>query len=210
MTVQVLLADDHPIVREGLKAVLGRQGFKVVGDASDGRAAVRLAQKLRPHVVILDLVMPGLNGLDAAIEIQKTCPSTNAILLTMHDEDQYVLQALRAGIRGYILKTQAPEDLAHAVREVSRGKLYLGPGVWQTLAQASLAKTVVPRNPLTRRERQVLQLIAEGETTKEIAVSLGIAPKTAERHRSRLMEKLGIHATAGLVRYAIREGLIQP
>ena len=121
MTVRVLLADDHPIVREGLKAVLERQGFKVVGDASDGRAAVRLAQELRPHVVILDLVMPGLNGLDAAIEIQKTGPSTNAILLTMHGEDQYVLQALRAGIRGYILKTQAPEDLAQAVREVSRG-----------------------------------------------------------------------------------------
>src|SRR5206468_2885950 len=117
MKLRVLLADDHPIVREGIKAVLERQGFKVVGDASDGREAVRLAQELRPHVAILDLVMPGLSALDAAIEIQKTCRSTNAILLTMHGEDQYVLRALRAGIRGYVLKTQTPEDLAQAVRE---------------------------------------------------------------------------------------------
>jgi DNA-binding NarL/FixJ family response regulator len=154
--------------------------------------------------------MPVLNGMDAAIEIQQTCPRTKAILLTMYPEDQYVLQALGAGIRGYVIKTQAAEDLVHAVRQVSCGMLYLSPGITQTIVDAFLAKSGVPRNPLTARERQVLQLIAEGRTTKEIASFMTITTKTAESHRSHIMEKLGIHETAGLVRYAIRQGLIQP
>jgi len=161
-------------------------------------------------VAVLDLAMPLLNGLDTAREILRISPRTRTILLTMHPEDHYIFEALRAGIEGYVLKTQAAEDLVRAIREVFRGMIYLSPGVSRAVVQAYLAKTDLPPDPLAPRERQVLQLVAEGKTTKEIAVLLGISVKTAESYRSRIMQKLDIHETAGLVRYAIRRGLIQP
>lgn len=210
MPLQILLADDHLIVREGLKAILEREGFDVIGEASDGREAVQLARTLHPDVAILDLSMPLLNGMQAAQEILHVSPRTRIILLTMHTEDHYVLEAIRAGIRGYVVKRQAASELVQAIREVANGAVYLSPSISAAVVQAYLHKTELPADPLTRRERQVLQLVAEGKTTKEVAQLLGISTKTAESHRTRMMAKLDIHETASLVRYAIRRGLIQP
>jgi len=210
MSIQILLADDHPIVREGFKTLLEREGLRVIGEASDGHEAVRLARTLHPDVAVLDLSMPLLNGLQAAQEIVTACPRTRTILLTMYTEDHYVLEAIRAGVRGYVVKRQAVTDLVQAIREVANGAIYLSPAVSQAVVQAYLGKTDLPPDPLSSRERQVLQLVAEGKTTKEIAELLGVSIKTAESHRTHIMEKLDIHETAGLVRYAIRRGLIQP
>ncbi|TLY28607.1 MAG: response regulator transcription factor [Nitrospirae bacterium] len=210
MSLHILLADDHLIVRQGLKVLLEREGFDVVGEACDGREAVRLAQELSPDIALLDLTMPLLNGVDAGRAILQTSPKTKVVLLTMHTENHYVLDALRAGIKGYVLKTKAAEELVQAIQEVSLGKLYLTPGVSEVVVQAYLAKTDLPPEPLSLREREVLQLIAEGKTTKEVAVVLGISVKTAESHRTRMMEKLNVHETASLVRYAIKRGIVQP
>lgn len=210
MPLKILLADDHTLVREGLKALLEREGFAVVGQASDGREATDLARTVRPDIAVLDLTMPSLNGIEAARALHQDSPRTKSIILTMYTEDQYVLQALRAGVKGYVLKTRAAADLIQAIREVSHGAIYLSPGVSQALVSAYLAKTELPPDPLTPREREVLQLVAEGKTTKEIAVILGISVKTVESHRGRTMQKLDIHETASLVRYAIRRGLVQP
>ncbi len=210
MAVTVLLADDHVIVRQGLKALLEREGLKVTAEASDGREALRLAQDVQPDVAVLDFAMPLLNGVDAAREMRKVAPKTRMILLTAYREDQYILEALQAGFRGCVLKTQAASDLAGAIREVSRGAVYLSPGVSQVVVDAYLAKTDLPTDPLSPRERQVLQLVAEGKSTKEIASVLGISVKTADSHRTRIMSKLDIHETASLVRYAVRRGLVQP
>jgi two-component system response regulator NreC len=208
--LNVLLADDHQIVRQGLRALLEREGFNVVAEAADGHEAVKLAETLLPDVAVLDLTMPSLNGIDAAQQMLRLSQGIKIIVLTMHAEDQYVLPALRAGISGYVLKSKATADLVQAIKEVSRGGIYLSPGVSNVVVQAYLSKTDLPVDPLTSRERQVLQLIAEGKTTKELAAVLGVSVKTAESHRSRIMEKLDIHETATLVRYAIRQGLIQP
>ncbi len=210
MSLRILLADDHEIFRQGLRALLERQGFHVAGEAGDGHAAIQMATQLTPDVAVVDLAMPLLNGLDAAREITRVSPRTRTILLTMHAEDPYVTRALQAGIRGYVLKTQAAEDLVQAIREVNRGAVYLSPGVSETVVEAYLAKRDIPPDPLTPREHQVLQLIAEGKTTKEVAALLGVSVKTAESHRMRIMAKLNIHETAGLVRYAVREGLVRP
>jgi DNA-binding NarL/FixJ family response regulator len=209
MATRVLLADDHPIVRQGLKALLEREALDVVAQASDGQDAVRLARELRPDIAVLDFAMPLLNGLDAAREIAQASPATRSILLTMYTDDRYILEALRAGLRGYVVKTQAAADLVRAIQEVSRGLVYLSPAISQTVVQAYLKKTELPADPLTAREREVLQLVAEGKTTKEVAQVLGISVKTAEAHRSNLMQKLQIHDTAGLVRHAIRQGIVQ-
>jgi DNA-binding NarL/FixJ family response regulator len=210
MSDQVLIADDHPLIRQGLRTLLEQQGFTVVGEAANGREATQLAQELEPDVVVLDLAMPLLNGLDAAREITRTSRRTKTILVTVHTADQYVLEALQAGVRGYVLKSQATAELVQAIQEVMRGGRYLSPGISEAVVQAYLAKTDLPADPLTAREREVLQLIAEGKTTKDIAGLLGVSVKTVESHRTRLMEKLDIRQTAGLVRYAIRRGLIQP
>jgi DNA-binding NarL/FixJ family response regulator len=197
-------------VRQGVAGVLQGAGYTVVGQAADGREAVRLARDLNPEVAILDLGMPLLNGLDAAREIRQIVPSASTVLLTLHREEQYVLEALKAGVRGYVLKTQAGSDLVEAVAQVMRGSIYLSPGITRVLVDAYLSGKERPRDLLTPRERQVLQLVAEGKTTKEIAQVLGLSVKTADSHRTRLMQKLEIHETAGLVRYAIRSGLVQP
>jgi two-component system, NarL family, response regulator NreC len=210
MPIQILLADDHPIVRQGLKAILEREGFKVVGEASNGHEAVGLATQLKPDVAVLDLTMPLMNGIGAAREIVKALPKTKVVLLTMHTEDQYVLEAIRGGIRGYVLKTRAAEELVQAIRDVSKGLTFLSSGVSEAIVDAFLGRKDLPEEVLTARELQVLQLVAEGKSTKEVASLLGVSFKTAESHRTRIMEKLNIHETASLVRYAIRRGLIQP
>jgi two-component system response regulator NreC len=210
MPCRVLLADDHQIVRQGLRGLLEKAGHEVVGEAADGREALKLARVLLPDIAVLDLSMPSLNGLDAAHEMRRIAPEIKTILLTMHTEKGYVLQALRAGAKGYVLKTQAAEDLIRAIREVSRGEVYLSPGVAVSVVDAYLQKTDPGADPLTPRERQILQLVAEGKSTKEIARILSISFKTAESHRNRMMKKLDIHEVAGLVRYAIRRGLVSP
>jgi two-component system response regulator NreC len=197
-------------VRQGLRDLLERHGFEVVAEAADGREALRLASDVRPQVVVLDIAMPMLNGLDVARALLRQPSPPGIVLLTLHREDQYVLEALRTGIQGYVLKNQAPEDLVEAVSAVARGAVYLSPSIAQVVVDAFLHKGALPADPLSPREREVLQLVAEGKTTKEVAQVLGISVKTADSHRSRLMEKLEIHETAGLVRYAIRRGLVQP
>lgn len=209
MATTVLLADDHQIVRQGLRALLEREGFEVTAEAANGHEAVSLAARLRPDVAVIDFVMPMLNGLDAAAQIKRQSPATRSILLTMHSEGQCVLEAFRMGLRGYVIKTQAASDLLQALREVTRGAVYLSPSISRTVVDAYLSKTDTPSDPLTSREREVLQLVAEGKTTKEIACLLDLSVKTAETHRTKIMRKLEIHQTAGLVRYAIRRGLVQ-
>lgn len=209
MPVEVLLADDHQLVRQGLKALLEREGFNVVAEAADGHEAVRMAEKHHPQVAVVDLVMPLLNGVDAVREIQRVSPDTKTIVLTMLTENHYLLEALKSGAKGYVMKTHASEDLVQAIREAARGRTYLSPEVSQTVVKAYQDKVGLRPDPLSPRERQVLQLIAEGKSTKEVAGVLHISVKTAETHRTRIMEKLDIHETAGLVRYAIRRGLTQ-
>jgi DNA-binding NarL/FixJ family response regulator len=210
MGVRVLLADDHPVFRQGLRALLERERFDVVGEASDGLEAIAAAERLQPQVVVIDLAMPALNGIDAIREIVKRVPRAKSVLLTMHTEEYHVLEALRAGAKACVSKSQAAEHLLQAIKDVCSGGVYLSPHVSGAVVQAYLAKTELPYDPLTPRERQVLQLIAEGKTTKETAAVLEVSVKTAETHRTNLMEKLDIHSTAGLVRYAIRRGLLQP
>jgi DNA-binding NarL/FixJ family response regulator len=210
MATRVLLADDHLIVRQGVKALLEGSGLEVVGEASDGHQAVALAEKLRPDVAVLDLTMPKLNGLDTARQILQHNPRTSIVLLTMHTEEHHVAAALRAGVRAYLVKTQAAEDLLQAIREVVRGQIFLSSAVSRVVVDGYLSGAKAPTDPLAPREREVLQLVAEGKTSKEIAVILGVSPKTAESYRAHIMEKLDIHETAGLVRYAIRLGLVIP
>jgi DNA-binding NarL/FixJ family response regulator len=209
MAYRILLADDHTIVRQGLRAILEREGYEVVGEASDGREAITFAEKFRPDVAVLDISMPLLNGIDAAREVAKVSPRTKTILLTMYTEDHYVLESLRAGVTGYVLKMRAALALVQAIQAVMKGEIYLSPGISRAVVQAFLSKTDIPEDPLTTREREVLQLVAEGKTTKEIAAQLGISAKTADSHRTNIMEKLDIHDTAGLVRYAIKRGIIR-
>jgi DNA-binding NarL/FixJ family response regulator len=207
---RILLADDHVIVRQGFRALLEREGLEVVAEAADGHEAVRLASDLQPDVAVLDFAMPLLNGLDAAREIRRRFPGTRLILLTVHTEDHYVLEAMHAGVHGYVVKTQAAADLVRAIREVRGNALYLSPTISRAVVEASFDKANPPGDMLSPRERQVLQLVAEGKTTKEIAAVLGVSVKTADSHRARIMRKLDIHDTAGLVRFAIRRGLIHP
>jgi DNA-binding NarL/FixJ family response regulator len=210
MSIRGFLADDHALVRQGLRALLEREGFQIAGEASDGQEAVRLVPSLHPDFAILDISMPLMNGLNAAHELQKSAPKTKVILLTRHEEGQYVTEALRAGVKGYVLKSQVTTDLVHAIQQVCRGGIYLSPNISRAVVEAYLSKTELPGEPLTSRERQVLQLVGEGNSSKDVGRLLGISAKTAESHRARLMRKLDIHETASLVRYAIRSGLVEP
>lgn len=208
--MRVLLADDHVVVRQGLKALLEGAGFTVVGEASDGREAVAVAGRTDADVAVLDLMMPGLNGIDAAQAMRRSLRRIKPVVLTVHPEDEYVLAALRAGVRGYVLKTQASAELVHAIGEVAAGRKYFSPCVSAAVVEAFFSNRSVPPEALTARQREVLQLIAEGKTTKAIAAILSVSVKTAESHRMNLMQKLDIHEVAGLVRYAIRRGLVRP
>jgi len=210
MPTRIVLADDHVLVRQGLKSLLEREHFQVMAEASDGQDAVRLVETHQPDIAILDISMPTLNGIDAARGLSRSVPKTKVILLTQHEEEQYIHEALEAGVKGYVLKNQVANDLIQAIRQVGRGEFYLSPGISRAVMEAYRNKSERPADPLTTRERQVLQLIAEGKSTKDTASVLGISVKTAESHRMRLMQKLNIHETASLVRYAVRRGLIQP
>lgn len=210
MPTRIVLADDHVLVRQGLKSLLEREHFQVMAEASDGQDAVRLIEDHHPDIAILDISMPTLNGIDAARGLSRSAPKTKVILLTQHEEEQYIHEALEAGVKGYVLKNQVANDLIQAIRQVCRGEFYLSPGISRAVMEAYRNKSERPADPLTVRERQVLQLIAEGKSTKDTASVLGISVKTAESHRMRLMQKLNIHETASLVRYAVRRGLIQP
>lgn len=216
--LRVLLADDHEVVRQALRALLEQHGFAIVAEAADGRAAVVAASRLRPDVAVLDVAMPNLNGVDAAHEIARVAPATRVILLSALDDSHFVPEAVRAGVRGFVLKVQGIDDLVHAIQEVSQGHLYVSAGVSQAVVDAVAAGAGAGERGsrrdgtrrLSRRERQVVQLVAEGKSTKQIGELLEISAKTAEFHRGRAMDKLDIHDTAGLVRYAIREGMILP
>jgi len=206
---KIVVVDDHLILLDGVKKLLDNEaGCEVVGQATDGREGVELIKRLKPDIAVVDITMPGLNGLDAAKAIAKVSPNTRTILLTMHRESPYVIEALEAGVHGYVIKSQTAGDLLRAIKEVSADRVYLSPGISRIVIEAYRRKGNLDADPLTLREREVLQLIAEGQKTKQVAARLGISVKTAESHRTRLMNKLDIHDTASLVRYAIRRGLI--
>ena len=210
MATRLLLADDHMLVRQGLRVLLEQAGMVVIGEAADGLEALRLAHTHQPEVAILDIAMPHLNGIETARRLRETVPQTKSILLTMHTEEPYVLEALQAGAVGYVLKTQAAVDIVQAIHTTLQGAIYLSPRVTHAVVKAYLACATLPSDPLTSREREIVQRIAEGQTTKEIAAYLGLSVKTVESHRINLMRKLDIHETATLVRYAVRRGLITP
>lgn len=210
MPIRVVLADDHLIVRQGLRLLLEKEQIEVVGEAENGHEAIELIRHSLPDVAVVDLQMPQLGGLGVLAEMPRISPKTNSIILTRHMEEPYAIEALRAGARGYVLKTQAGHDLVAAVQHVHRGEVYLSPKISKAVVEAYLARSDLPKAALTSRERQVLQLVGEGHSTKEIAALLGISVKTADTHRTKVMDKLDIHQTAGLVRYAIRSGLIEP
>jgi DNA-binding NarL/FixJ family response regulator len=207
--MRVLLADDHALFREGLRLILERAGHEVAGEAADGHEACKLARTLNPDIAVLDLAMPLLNGIDVARELRRLAPGTKAIVLTMYPDRAYVLRALKAGAKGYVLKTQVSEDLVRAIREVSLGEVYLSAGVAASVVEAYLGNGGAEPDPLTPRERQVLQLVAEGNSTKKAAKLLSISLKTAESHRYRIMKKLNIHDVVGLVRHAVQLGLVR-
>ena len=208
--MRIVLADDHQILRHSLRALLEREGLTVVAEAEDGERAVEVVRKMRPDVGVFDLSMPRLNGIEAARRLADDDPAPRIVLLTVHRDVHYVRAALEAGITGYVLKTQAAADLLGAIRAVAAGGVYLSPGVSRPLVDAYVGGKGPRRDALSPRESEVLRLIAAGRSTKEIAVALGISVKTADSHRTRLMEKLDIHEIAGLTRYAIREGLVEP
>ncbi len=210
MSVRILLVDDHALVRQGLRSLLAQEGFSVVGEAADGLEAMEKIRSLSPDIVVMDISMPAQNGLNVAREVHKFFPQVKVILLSQHTEDMYIADALEACVAAYVLKSQASSDLIHAIHQVSSGKVYYSPDISAAVLAAYKAKTDDKPDSLTLRERQVLQLIAEGKTTRDVASLLFISVKTAETHRTRLMQKLDIHETASLVRYAIRRGLVQP
>jgi DNA-binding NarL/FixJ family response regulator len=208
MKYRVVIADDHLMFRQLLKTLLEDEGFRVVGEAANGHEAIREVVRHTPDIALIDYRMPLLNGIDAAREVQRRSPQTQVVLLTMFDDEAYALDALKCGIRAYVLKNQAAAELVNAIREVLGGSIYLSPGISESVVKAMLSKEKQPDDLLTGRENQVLQLIAEGNTTKEIAEMLHISVKTAESHRSKIMGRLDVHNIASLVRYAIRQGMI--
>ena len=213
--ITVLLAEDHMVVREGFRKMLELEGnFEVAGEAQDGRQAVALAKKFRPNVVLMDIAMPQLNGLEATRQILKGLPATKIIMLSAHSDDAYVANAIESGAVGFLLKQTSAHDVCRAIMEVHQGKTFFSPAVSrrrdrlnpQLPDRPGLHKNVAQ---LTSREMEVLQLIAEGKANKQTASELGIGLKTVEKHREHLMEKLDIHDTAGLTRYAISAGIIE-
>ncbi len=210
--IRVLVADDHTLVRQGLVRLLDESGdCEVVAQAADGIEAVEKAAELLPDVVVLDVSMPRLNGIEVVRRIRESLPKTRILAVTAHDEEEYVLYMVRAGASGYLVKDSAASELLEAVRALHRGQGYFGPQAAKVLAEQYRhpdRKTEDPYGTLTPREREVFHLVIEGRTTKEVAVELGISVKTADNHRTRVMDKLGLHKTAELVRYAARKGLL--
>jgi len=213
MPIHVFLADDHAVVRDGLRFLLEAQGdIKVIGDAANGRDAVRQVQQLRPEVVLMDIAMPELNGIEATRQIREACPTTQVVILSMHATSEHIFRALQAGARGYLLKESAGQEVVDAVRAVYAGRRYLSQRIAETviddyLRQYPTAEGASPLERLTPREREILQLVAEGKSSAEIAVLLYLSPKTAETYRSRLMRKLGVRDLPSLVKFAIQHGL---
>jgi DNA-binding NarL/FixJ family response regulator len=213
MSIRILLADDHKIVRDGLRTLIEKEaGMEVAGEADNGRKILKMAQKIHPHVVIMDVTMPDMNGIDATRKITNEIPGVKVIALSMHSDRRFVLGMLEAGASGYLLKDCAFDELAKAIRNVAAGHTYLSPSVADVVVKGYLDKLSEPlaatRSPLTQREREILQLLAEGSTTKEIAAHLGVSVKTVETHRRNMMQKLNMRSIAELTKYAIREGLI--
>jgi len=210
--IRVLVADDHTIVRQGIVGILkSSEDVEVVGEAADGAEAVEKATKLKPDVVVLDVSMPHLTGLEAARRIREALPATRVLVLTMHDDEEYVLKMVRAGASGYLLKDSAGSELIAGIRALKAGKAYFGPHASRALAEAYQSGGPLPDDPferLTDREREIFQLVVEGKTNAQIADLLFISPKTVDNHRTRMMEKLGIHGTAELVRFAAKHNLL--
>jgi len=207
--IRIILADDHALVRQGFRMILAAQpDMEIVGEAGNGREAVELAEKLKPDLVVMDVTMPELNGIEATRRLATSTPRTRVLALSMHKDSVYVREILRAGARGYLLKDSVDADLLAAVRAVANGDGYLSPGVSDAVLTDYRRHVTDPIDLLTTREREVLQMIAEGKTNKEIAASLNLSVYTVEAHRGRVMEKLNLHSTGELVRFALRNGLI--
>ncbi len=209
----IVLADDHQVVRHGLRVLLESEpSFRIVGEASDGLEAIDLVERQQPDIVVLDLMMPGLNGLEVARQSSHRSPRTNVVILSMYNNEAYVLEALRAGAKAYVLKASTSDELVRAIREVVAGRRYLSPPLSERAIQAYSQKAesaaVDAYETLTTREREILQLAAEGCTNAEIATRLSISPRTAETHRANLMRKLGLHSHTDLIRYALRRGIL--
>jgi DNA-binding NarL/FixJ family response regulator len=213
MMVSIVLAEDHAIVRQGLRAILEREpGFSVAGETADGLRVADLVRQTRPDVLVLDLMMPGLNGLDVARQVVRTSPRTKVVILSMHATEAFALQALRNGVSAYVLKEATPDHLVHAIREVLEGRRYLSPPLTESAVSAYAARAE-PRkgdayDALTAREREVLHLAAEGLSNPDIGSRLGVSPRTAETHRANLMRKLGLRTRPDLVAYALGRGLL--
>jgi DNA-binding NarL/FixJ family response regulator len=211
---RVLLADDHTLIRAGLRLVVEQQPeFTVVGEAADGRQAVALAESLKPDVVVMDIGMPGLNGIEACRQIRESLPGTQVVMLSMHSDEGYVLRALKAGARAYLLKDSAEADLARAIRAASEGKSFFSPAVGKVLLDDYMRKlqrtgAEDSYELLTPREREILQLVAEGQSSKEIAALLHLSVYTVETHRARLMQKLNLRGVPELILYAVRKGIV--
>lgn len=212
--IRILLADDHGVVRRGLRLILERhEGFEVIGEAADGRQVVRLAEELMPNLVIMDIGMPQLNGIDAAAQIIHRNPRVGVIILSVHSDEGYIVRALSAGAKGYLLKDSAEEDLVQAVRIVAQGRPFFSPKITQTLLEDYVRQLRQKGlqdsyDLLTEREKEVLQLLAEGKSNKEVATILDLSVYTVETHRTNLMQKLNLHNTAEIVLYAVRKKII--
>jgi DNA-binding NarL/FixJ family response regulator len=207
---RILLADDHAVVRQGFKMLLSAQpDMEIVGEAANGREAVESAESLRPDVVVMDVAMPELNGIEATRRLAASAPHTRVIALSMHKDSVYVREILRAGARGYLLKDSGAEDLVSAIRAVAKGESYLSPAVSNAVLDDYRRHVTNPIDLLTSREREVLQMLAEGKTNKEIAGVLNLSVYTVDAHRGRIMEKLNLHSINDLVRFAVRNGIIE-
>ena len=207
--IRILLVDDHALVRQGFKMILGAQAdMEIVGEAGNGREAIQLAEELRPDIVVMDVAMPELNGIEATRRLVAALPHTRVVALSMHKDSVYVRETLRAGARGYLLKDSPAGDLVTAVRSVASGESYLSPAVSNAVLDDYRRHVTNPIDLLTTREREVLQMLAEGKTNKEIAVVLNLSVYTVDAHRGRIMEKLNLHSINELVRFAVRAGLV--